>query len=151
MKSDLWYFSITCAICCMSHMNIWVRFSHVRYGILYFPFQNMRAGLFSKILNSLDTTLENLGVDFLRDIWDSVHVLYQSISADFPAKKYGIHIGQPEWELSCMKYVIFCVSHMKIRVHIFLHEIGNLYFIFEKIAIHFGSWYMEYCMFYLWI
>ena len=78
---EIWtlIFSIICAICCMSHMNIWVRFSHIRYGILYFPFQHMRAGLFSKILNSSDTTFENLGVDFLRDIWNSVHVLIQAL------------------------------------------------------------------------
>lgn len=110
MKSEHWHFSIICAICCMSHMNIWVRFSHIRYGILYFPFQNMRIGLFSKIWNSLYITFENLGVDFLHNIWNSVYFLYQSISADFPAKKYEIHIWQPEWWLSCMKYIIFYIS-----------------------------------------
>ena len=66
--------------------------------------------------------------------------------------EYSIfHIGKPEWWLSYSKYVTVYISHMKIWVQIFLHEVWNLYFMFENLAVYVWSWYMEYCMFHIWI
>ena len=61
------------------------------------------------------------------------------------------HIGKPEWILSYRKYVTVYILHMKIWVQIFLHEVWNLYFMFENLALYVWSWYMEYCMFHIWI
>ena len=66
--------------------------------------------------------------------------------------EYSIfHIGKPEWWLSYRKYVTFYISYMKIWVQIFLHDVWNLYFMFENPAVYVCSWYMEYCMFPIWI
>ena len=66
--------------------------------------------------------------------------------------EYSIfHIGKLEWCLSYRKYVTVYISHMNIWVQIFLHEVWNLYFMFENLAIYVWSWYMEYCMFHIWI
>ena len=61
------------------------------------------------------------------------------------------HIGKSEWWISYRKYVTFYISYTKMWVQIFLHEVWNLYFMFENLAVYVWSWYMEYCMFHIWI
>ena len=61
------------------------------------------------------------------------------------------YIGKPEWGLSYQKYVAFYISYTKIWVQIFVHEVWNLYFMVENLAVYVWSWYMEYCMFHIWI
>ena len=61
------------------------------------------------------------------------------------------HIEKHEWWLSYRNHVIVYISHMKIWVQIFLHEVWNPCFMFENLAVYVWSWYIEYCMFPIWI
>ena len=51
---------------------------------------------------------------------------------------------------SCMKYALLYVSHMKIWVQSFVHEIQNLHFTFENLVVYFWSWYMACGMLHIW-
>ena len=57
----------------------------------------------------------------------------------------------PEGWFSCKKYSLFYVSHMKIWVQSFVHEIQNLHFTFENLVVCFWSWYMAYGMSHIWM
>ena len=60
-------------------------------------------------------------------------------------------ICTPEGWFSCKKYSLFYVSHMKIWVQSFVHEIQNLHFTFENLVVCFWSWYMAYGMSHIWM
>lgn len=57
---------------------------------------------------------------------------------------------KPAWWFTCRRYSVFYIPHMKIWVQVF-HMKYEICITFNYLAVYFWSWYMDYCMFHMWI
>ena len=112
--------------------------SQLKLGIYILQMCKITCYLFSMYCEILLASLMNIWLLILaHKRWKFYFFTYVNWGTDFPLlnMEYSIfHIGKLEWCLSYRKYVTVYISHMNIWVQIFLHEVWNLYFMFENLA-----------------